>query len=167
MDPAIWLEVVQPTFPWSAEAEEPGRIEGGPSGIQLGTIQALDAALGVDGCSALAALSKTGRRYMPQAHRRFLQALDRAAPVVRGYVRQTGCGELVDEFNKCVRALVRFRATHQARGSRYLRDRPAGDVARASTGLVIGVEDDPILTFERTMAERAAETEAAAITPVR
>ena len=166
VDPAIWLELVQPTFPWSAEVDEPGRIEGGPSGIQVGTIQALDAALGIEGSSALATLATTGRRCMPKPHRRFLHALDRAGPVIRAFVRQSRCQELVDQFNRCVAALGSFRATHQARGAQYLRNRPTGDAGRASTGLMISVDDDPILTFEATMAQRTAETEAAMLTSV-
>jgi hypothetical protein len=161
VDPAVWLELVQPTFAWSAEAGEPGRIEGGPSGMQVGTIQALDAALGVGGDSALAELARTGRRYMPRGHRRFLQALDLAGPVIRGFVCQAGSADLVERFDGCVRGLGRFRATHHARGGQYLRNRPLGDGPRASTGLIIGVDDDPLATFDRTMAERAAETQAA------
>jgi indoleamine 2,3-dioxygenase len=163
VDPAVWLEMVQPTFPWSAEADEPGRIEGGPSGIQLGTIQALDAALAVQGGSALADVARSGRRYMPKPHRRFLRILDQAGRTVRANVRRSGSTELIERFNDCVTALCSFRATHQARGAQYLRNRPADDAARASTGLMIGVDDDPIATFERTMAERTAETEAATI----
>lgn len=159
--PAIWLRLVQPTFPWSAEADEPGRVEAGPSGMQMGTVQALDAAFGVVGGSELAALSEAGRRYMPEPHRRFLQALDRAGPVIRSFVQQSRCEDLIIQFNKCVGALGSFRATHQARGRQYLRDHPDGVVARTSTGLTIGTGDDPIATFERTMGERAAETEAA------
>ncbi len=161
VDPAVWVKLVQPTFPWSAEAEEPGRVEAGPSGMQMGSVQALDAALGVVGGSELAALSQAGRRYMPEPHRRFLQAVDRAGPVIRRFVQQSRCEDLVIQFNKCVGALGSFRAAHHARGRQYLRDYPDGVVARASTGLTIDTEDDAIATFERTMGERAAETEAA------
>jgi indoleamine 2,3-dioxygenase len=166
VDPAVWLEVVQPTFAWSAEADEPGRVEGGPSGMQLGTIQALDAALGVGGSSALADMARTGRRYMPTRHRRFLETLDSAGPVVRAFVRHSTCGALTEQFNRCVRDLGRFRATHQARGAQYLSNRPPAGAARASTGLLIGIDDDPMAMFECTMAERAAETEAATVPPV-
>lgn len=168
VDPAIWLELVQPTFAWSAETEEsgtadrgPSRVEGGPSGMQVGTIQALDAALGVEGRSALAELALKGRRYMPARHRRFLETVELAGPVLRGFVHRSACGPLTEAFNKCVGDLSRFRSTHHARGAEYLRNRPSGDVARTSTGLVIGVDDDPMKTFECSMAERAAETDAA------
>lgn len=154
VDTAIWRELVQPTFPWSAEADEPGQMEAGPSGLQMGTVQALDAALGVEGNSELGSLAKTARRYMPEPHRRFLGTLDLAGPVIRSFVRESGCKDLRMHFNRCVAALRSFRATHQARGCQYLRTRPNDGGARASTGLTIGVGDDPIETFERTMAER-------------
>ncbi|MBW3557723.1 MAG: indoleamine 2,3-dioxygenase, partial [Actinobacteria bacterium] len=165
VDPATWRHLVQPTFPWSAEADVPGRVEGGPSGSQLGTIQALDAALGVEGRSSVAEMAMAGRRYMPRPHRRFLQTLDGAGPLVRGVVRQSRCEELNNQFNNCIAALSSFRATHQARGAQYLRARQAGSGARASTGLTIGVDDDdPVATFEGAMAARRAETEAATVT---
>lgn len=166
VDPDIWLKLVQPTFAWSAEAGQPGRVEGGPSGSQLGTIQALDAVLGVEGGSSLAELAREGRRYMPGPHRRFLQTLDRAGPAIRAAVRRSHCPELTEQFNNCIGALCSFRATHRARGAQYLRAHQKGSGARASTGLTIGVDDDPITTFESTMAARAAETEAAMLAPV-
>lgn len=166
VDPVIWSELVQPTFPWSAEADEPGRVEGGPSGIQLGTIQALDAVLGVAGDSAMAELAKAARRYMPEPHRRFLRTLDGAGPMIRAFVEQSSCQELVTQFNACIAALGTFRATHRARGSQYLGSRSSCDASRASTGLTIGIDDDPLATFGCTMAARAAETEAAIVQPV-
>ena len=164
VDPAIWLELVQPTFPWSAEAEQPGRVEAGPSGSQLGTIQALDSALGVTGGSSLAQLAEAGRRSMPIPHRRFLQTMDRAGPVIRTVVRESGCEQLTERFNDCIAALSSFRATHHARGAQYLRTHHTGTGARASTGLTIGVDDDdPIATFKSAMAARIGETEAATL----
>lgn len=161
VDPAMWRELVQPTFAWSAEADVPGRLEPGPSGSQLGTIQALDAVLGVAGGSSLDEQAKVGRRYMPKPHRRFLQSLDRAGPAIRDVVRHSGCEELTEQFNGCVAALSSFRRTHQARGTQYLRSSQTGTSPRASTGLTIGVDDDAVATFERTMTARIAETEAA------
>lgn len=163
VDPEVWLQMIQPTFPWSAEAGEPGRIEGGPSGMQLGAIQALDAGLGVGGASELAEAARAGRRYMPGPHRRFLKTLDGAGRLVRANVRNSGSEELIGQFNDCVRALRSFRATHHTRGAQYLRSGLVNAGERASTGLTIGVQDDPVATFDRTMAERVADTEAATI----
>lgn len=162
VDPATWLQLIQPTFVWAAEAEQSGRVEGGPSGMQLGTIQALDAALGVNGDSALAEASRSARRYMPVPHRRFLATLDLAGPLVRDFSRSRTTG-LIDRYDRCLAALRTFRVAHRARGALYLRHRPLGDQHRRSTGLTIAVNDDPIAAFERSMTERIEETTAAMI----
>lgn len=165
IDPAVWLELIQPTYAWGADSDQPGCIQSGPSGMQLGTIQALDAVLGVGGRSALAQLAGTARRHMPRGHRRFLRTLDAAGPVLRDFVLDSRCDELTAQFDACVIALGRFRITHRARGALYLRSRPSGDVARASTGLTIGVHDEALATFERSMDERVIETQSALLRP--
>jgi hypothetical protein len=167
VDPAIWLELIQPTYAWSAHTDGSGRIEGGPSGMQLGTIQALDAGLGVGATSTLAQLAGRARRSMPQPHRRFLRTLDLVGPLLRAFVRESGSAELAARFDACVGALGSFRVTHRARGALYLRSRPPGDVARASTGLTIGVDDDPLGAFDASMTERIDETRGAMFDPTR
>ena len=84
-------------------------------------------------------------------------------PALRGFVQETRCVELTEQFDACVAALGRFRATHRARGALYLRSRPSGGLARASTGLTIGIHDEPLVAFERSMDERFAETQSAII----
>jgi len=165
VDPPVWLEIIQPTFAWGAEAEDPSRIEGGPSGMQLGTIQALDAAFITPGRSGVAQLARAARRQMPPAHRRFLATLDLAGPVLRRFVLHARSPELAGEFDACVSALGSFRVTHRARGARYLRSRPPSDVPRTSTGLSIKAGDDAVATFEQSMSERIAETEAGMLRP--
>jgi hypothetical protein len=167
VDPDVWLELIQPTYAWGALSDCPGRIEGGPSGMQLGTIQALDAALGIGGRSPIAQLATTARRSMPGPHRRFLRVLDAAGPALRAFVANSGSAELTTQFDACVTALSSFRATHRARGALYLRSRPSGEVSRASTGLSIGVGDEPVGTFERAMNERIAETQCGVLRAVR
>lgn len=167
VDPAVWLELIQPTYAWAAHADRPGCVEGGPSGLQLGTIQALDAALGIGGRSIVAQLAATARASMPVPHRRFLGILDGVGPALRTFVGESESHELTEQFDACVAALGSLRSTHRARGSLYLRSRPPGDVARASTGLSIGVDDAPVATFERSMNERIAETHSGMFRPSR
>ncbi len=88
-------------------------------------------------------------------------------PFLRRFVHDTAAPELTDRFDNCVTALGSFRLTHRARGALYLRSRPTGGVARASTGLTIGADDDPTVTFERAMNERIVETQAAMLRPGR
>jgi hypothetical protein len=158
VDPAVWLEVIQPTFAWGAGSGDPVRIHGGPSGMQLGTVQALDAAFGVGGRSEIARMAAAARRDMPRRHRRFLGSLDLAGPVLRAYVIGTGSQSLAERFDGCIGALARFRVTHVARGAQYLRSRPPAAIPRASTGLSIGTNAEPVSTFERSMNERVRET---------
>ncbi len=161
VDPSTWLKLVQPTFAWSVEGAEPGCVEGGPSGMQVAIIQALDAALAIDGRSALARSAVAARPMMPRRHRRFLANLDQGGPLLRRFVRDTGCPALTDQYNRCIRGVVSFRNTHKSRGALYLRNRPESGTERVSTGLTIGVGDDPLEVFERTMSERTSETQAA------
>ncbi len=167
VDPSVWLELIQPTFAWAAYGDDPARLEGGPSGMQLGTVHALDAAMGVRGRSVLAQLGASARLHMPRRHREFLTTLDCGGPLLRTFVAGAGCPELSSRFDGCVAALGSFRVTHRARGAQYLRHRPAGEVPRASTGLTIGVDDDAGCTFDRTMSARIEETQAAALRPGR
>lgn len=163
VDPAIWLNLVQPTFAWSAEVDEPGRVQGGPSGMQVPTIQALDSALGIVGESTLARLAMAGRGLMPQPHRRFLRMMDLAGPVLRRFVLDARCPELTQQYNKCVGGVIGFRTVHRSRAVLYLRNRPEDGTGRVSTGLTIGVDDDAVAVVERTMSERTLETEAATL----
>lgn len=163
VDPRMWLNVVQPTFAWSAEATSPGRVEGGPSGMQLPTIQALDAAFRVLGESTLARGAMTARALMPRPHRRFLKMMDMAGPVLRRFVVDARCDELTQQYNRCIGGLANFRAVHQSRAALYLRSADDDGRARVSTGLTIGVDDNAVAVAERTMSERMLETKAAAV----
>lgn len=161
VDPEMWLNIVQPTFAWSAEADEPGCLAGGASGLQVPTIQALDSALGISGESILARLAMAQRRLMPKPHRRFLRMMDLAGPVLRRFVLDARCPDLTRQFNSCIRGVISFRTVHHSRALLYLRSRPEDGTARISTGLTIGVEDDAIAVVDRTMSERRLETHAA------
>ena len=172
--PEVWLELVQPTFAWAAETVD-GPLEG-PSGMQLGTIQSLDAALGVSGGSDLAEQTRHARRYLPAAHHRFLHTLERAGPLIPTYVAASGEPDLRDRFNACLKALGTFRVAHAVRGARYLSAGRHGESSRVSTGLGTawrpdqpaapsspGHDDDPVDIFRRAMAERIDETHGAAL----
>lgn len=165
VDPGTWLKLVQPTFAWSAEAAERGCVEGGPSGVQLPIIQALDAALGISGDSALARSATPARRSMPRRHRRFLANVEPAGPALRRFVIDSRCTHLTEQYNRCIRSMTSFRTAHSSRGALYLRSPPGGGARRVSTGLTIGLDDDPVAVFERTMSERILETRAAALLP--
>ncbi len=163
VDPAIWLNLVQPTFAWSAQADQAGRVAAGPSGLQLPIIQALDSGLGIVGESTLARLAVAGRRLIPKPHRRFLQTVDLAGPVLRQFVLDARCPDVIEQYNRCVRGIISFRSVHHSRARLYLQSRPEDGVGRASTGLTIGLDDDPLAVVERMMSERTLETQAAVL----
>lgn len=157
--PTAWLEYVQPTFAWAAE-DEHGPLEG-PSGMQLGTLQCLDTALGVAANSFLAKETRKARRYLPPAHQHFLTVIDEAGDILPTFVETCGDEQVRFHANACVKWLRTFRLAHAARGARYLRAGREGENSRVSTGLGINwraQDDDPVATFTRAMAERITET---------
>jgi extracellular factor (EF) 3-hydroxypalmitic acid methyl ester biosynthesis protein len=174
VDTRTWLEWVQPLFAWAADTSEPaGLATPGPSGMQTGVIQALDAALTVPAESFLGRAALDGRRFMPGHHRRFLAALDAARGVLPGFVEAARDPQLAFLFNECVRGLRTWRVVHQKRGAQYLRAGRTMSGPRVSTGLAVpwtpdrdrasqttavAMEDDAVATFERTMTERILET---------
>jgi extracellular factor (EF) 3-hydroxypalmitic acid methyl ester biosynthesis protein len=178
VDRRTWLSLVQPPFAWAAEVapgEEAALATPGPSGMQTGVVQAVDAALGLDRTTFLGRAARDGRRFMPGPHRRFLEHLDELGPVLRAFVERSRDPHLVRLYNECVRNLRTFRVVHQKRGAAYLRIGRVRSGPRVSTGLAVPwtddarndaaveVGDDPVETFEATMAERIAETSAAMI----
>ena len=178
IDPAAWLELIQPTFAWAVRTDE--GVHSGPSGMQLPSIQVLDAALGVPERSYLAGECRRARRYLRAPHRHFLDAVDGAAAILPGFVREAGGAELRTALARCVRWLHTFRVAHSARGARYLGAGREGEQARVSTGLgiswrpdqddghaapdgapgpaAVDAVADPVGYFTRTMAGRIAET---------
>lgn len=163
VDPGSWLHLVQPTFAWSAEREEPGAIEGGPSGLQSACVQVADAALAIPAESSVAQAAHGARHLMPARHQSFLALVDRAGPLLRRFVAESGCPNLIGSYNACVRALVSLRATHRARGLQYLAERPRDGSVRVSTGLTISDDDQALEVFTETMWERTEETRSATL----
>jgi hypothetical protein len=169
VEPADWLNMVQPTMPWGATTAD-GEVSG-PNGLQLATVQCVDAALGVGSKSLLGASAPDGRRYMPPEHRRFLAAVDQLGPILRAHVQDSNDEALKGVYNEALKALRGWRIVHMKRGARYLRA-SRGSHGRVSTGLGVAWRDggnnqairtgsagpDPVAFFEATMSDRIAET---------
>jgi indoleamine 2,3-dioxygenase len=163
--PAVWLELVQPTFVWAAGPGDGS--SNGPSGLQLATIQCLDALLGVGGNSELARAARPARQYLPPRHRHFLDAVDGVGTLLPDFARDSGDEALRLLVNHCLKWLRTFRTAHSARGARYLRAGRHGAQPRVSTGLGMHWRETPVEpatepadSFVRSMAERIAETSA-------
>lgn len=156
LDKNLWREWVQPTFIWGLESGSGERLEGA-SGLQLGAVQCVDIALGVEGESAMGKAVIESRKYMPKPHRLFLAALDGARNVVRDFVIRSRSDELERQYNDCIGIMARFRTSHQARGAAYIRGDDSPKTI-TSTGLSLSGEESAVQVFGEAMEERIRET---------
>ena len=174
-----FLTLLQPTHVWGLPEPRPRGMQAadgrpsrepagtgvldGASGSQLPILQAIDAILGLRRRSDTGRLVLRGRVYLLPKHRRFLDALDEASPVVRDFVERAARPPMTELFNECVQGVQRWRKMHQKRGALYLR----GETAEAASGYAsIGhtvradAVADPAAEFEAAMQQRLDETTA-------
>lgn len=138
-DPYIFYHRVRPylsSWPedgviYTGVGSEPRRYSGG-SAAQSSLIQALDAGLGIRHASPFLAEM---RRYMPAAHRRFVEAVE-AGPSLRLFAaeRVTHEPQLRDQVNRCVDLLDAFRQIHMAFSVRYIKQQAPPDAEAIGTG---------------------------------
>ena len=149
-----FLRLIQPTTIWGLD-EGNGPLEGA-SGPQVGSIQCIDAVLGVPNNSSMARAVQRSRVYLPADHRSFLKVVDSCSRILREFVVSRSDGRLTGEFNGCLAAMRAWRLVHKARGATYLK--PAKQVAGyASTGGVVELDTDRVATFEHEMDGRLAD----------
>lgn len=161
--PDSFLTLIQPTTIWNLdEGTGHGPLEGA-SGPQVGSIQAVDAVLGVARRSPMGHAISKSRAYMPARHRHFLSVLDAAGGDVRSWVARRDDPRLSTLFNDCADAMLTWRRTHEKRGALYLRGESNVAEEYTSTGQVVALGTDRVTHFERSMQERAAETREAAV----
>ncbi|XP_072570492.1 indoleamine 2,3-dioxygenase 2-like [Paramormyrops kingsleyae] len=108
-----WMD--NPTLPeglcYEGVFTEPLQLRGG-SAAQSSSIQCFDALLGVKQMETSAdSYLKDIRRYMPPAHRQLIEVLQHRTPL-RSYVQSSGEQDLIDTYDKCVKALVDLRCYH-------------------------------------------------------
>lgn len=160
IDPAVWNASITPIHGWGLDAGD-GPLEGA-SGLQLGSIQCADAALGIGNQTVLPRAAAASRTYMPTPHRRFLAAMDAARALVPGFVRERDDPLLTRRYNDCVESLRAWRQAHQRRGALYLRGDGAGPRG-GTTGLAIHGGGCAVEAFQAMMQERIDETATARI----
>jgi CRP-like cAMP-binding protein len=170
IEPAGWLDYIQPTFPWAVE----GDGLSGPNGLQIATIQAIDATLGVPRETALATAASDNRQYLPPAHRRALAAFDAAGPVLASFANESRSPTVKWRYNECLKALRSWRLVHLKRGVHFLRG-ASGAGPRVSTGVGLQTRHSPASDaasaagqdaaheFEQLAADRIEETAAASV----
>jgi CRP-like cAMP-binding protein len=180
LKPDTFLTLIQPTHVWGLPEPRPRSLQAtdvsrlsesvgtglldGASGSQTPTMQAIDAILGLQRRSHTGQLILKGRAYLLPEHRRFLDVLDDASHVVRGFVERAARPPLTELFNECVQGVQRWRKMHQKRGALYLRGETAGAASGyASVGGTVRTEAalDPARHFEQAMQQRLDETTAA------
>lgn len=94
----------------------------GETGAQSAIVPALDALLGVGHKDdPLLHYLREMREYMPPAHRRFVEDIERTGSV-RDFAKRAAAGNSVlrDNYNRCVKLLHRFRNTHLQYASSYI-----------------------------------------------
>lgn len=170
IEPADWLEYIQPTMPWAVQGEDLS----GPNGLQIATIQAIDAILGIPEKSALATAAGHNRQYLPPQHRRALAAFDATRSILVSFVTESRSPTLKWRFNECLKALRSWRLVHLKRAVQYLRA-ASGTGARVSTGVGLqtrpghtssappAFEHDAVSEFEQLAADRIREAVAAGV----
>jgi indoleamine 2,3-dioxygenase len=112
-----------PGVVYEGVSEIPQRYVGGSAG-QSSLVQSFDALLGVDhGDSPAGQYLRAIRRYMPVAHRAFLEAVEQSSQV-RGRVRH-GTAVLRSAYNAALAQLDQFRQFHEALAQDYIA-KPSG-----------------------------------------
>jgi Indoleamine 2,3-dioxygenase len=157
-----FLTLIQPTTVWGLD-EGDGVLEGA-SGPQIGALQIADSVLGIDRSSPMGQAVLHSRKYLPARHRRFIEVFELHCPVVSAFVLAQNDPALSEPFNACLDVMMGWRRMHQKRGAMNLKSQtPSTDLAYASSGGVIALEDERVARFEASMQDRMDETRAARV----
>ncbi len=161
--PDSFLTLIQPPTIWGLDdGDGQGPLEGA-SGPQVGSVQCIDALLGAGHVAPISQAIRHTRKYLPERHRVFIEAVEAAGPHIKAYIEATHDPQARRLFNACIEGIVGWRRIHEKRGAMYLRGEKAGDGAYASTGGVVSMADERVRVFEQAMVARQEEVLAAAI----
>ena len=154
-DPHIFYTQIRPFLAgWPDEgiiyegvSDEPKVYIGG-SAAQSSLLQSIDAAMGIfHPHSDSGPFLKKMRKYMPPAHRKFIEYLETQLPLKK-YVEQNECRELNDALNRCINTLDGFRKKHMQFVVQYIFDQVKDG------GNVVGTGGTDYLSFlSRTRTE--------------
>ena len=154
-DPHIFYTQIRPFLAgWPEEgiiyegvSDEPKVYIGG-SAAQSSLLQSIDAAMGIfHPHSDSGPFLKKMRKYMPPAHRKFIEYLETKLPLKK-YVEQNESRELNDALNRCINTLDGFRKKHMQIVVQYIFDQVKDG------GNVIGTGGTDYLSFlSRTRTE--------------
>ena len=154
-DPHIFYSQIRPFLAgWPEEgiiyegvSDEPKVYIGG-SAAQSSLLQSIDAAMGIfHPHSDSGPFLKKMRKYMPPAHRKFIEYLETKLPLKK-YVEQNESRELNDALNRCINTLDGFRKKHMQIVVQYIFDQVKDG------GNVVGTGGTDYLSFlSRTRTE--------------
>ena len=154
-DPHIFYTQIRPFLAgWPEEgiiyegvSDEPKVYIGG-SAAQSSLLQSIDAAMGIfHPHSDSGPFLKKMRKYMPPAHRKFIEYLETQLPLKK-YVEQNESRELNDALNRCINTLDGFRKKHMQIVVQYIFDQVKDG------GNVVGTGGTDYLSFlSRTRTE--------------
>jgi len=154
-DPHIFYSQIRPFLAgWPEEgiiyegvSDEPKVYIGG-SAAQSSLLQSIDAAMGIfHPHSDSGPFLKKMRKYMPPAHRKFIEYLETKLPLKK-YVEQNESRELNDALNRCINTLDGFRKKHMQIVVQYIFDQVKDG------GNVVGTGGTNYLSFlSRTRTE--------------
>ena len=154
-DPHIFYTQIRPFLAgWPDEgiiyegvSDEPKVYIGG-SAAQSSLLQSIDAAMGIfHPHSDSGPFLKKMRKYMPPAHRKFIEYLETKLPLKK-YVEQNESRELNDALNRCINTLDGFRKKHMQIVVQYIFDQVKDG------GNVVGTGGTDYLSFlSRTRTE--------------
>ena len=128
-DPHIFYSHIRPFLAgWPEEgiiyegvSDEPKVYIGG-SAAQSSLLQSIDAAMGISHPhSDSGPFLKKMRKYMPPAHRKFIEYLETQL-TLKNYVEQNESSELNDALNRCINTLDGFRKKHMQIVVQYILD---------------------------------------------
>ncbi len=118
----------------------------GETGAQSSIIPSMDAILDIAHADdPLRPYLMDMRRYMPPAHRAFIEAMEAGAST-RDFVRRAGSGALMDAYDACVTWLTRFRDKHLEYAANYINKQAQISPANPSA---VGTGSTPFMSYLR------------------
>ena len=168
-DPYIYYHRVRPYIHgWKNHPDLPGGViyEGveayrrqpqqfrGETGAQSAIVPSLDAILGVGHKDdILRTYLMEMRTYMPPAHRRFIESLEKRASL-RPFVQRSGNRRLTELYNTCVEGLEQFRSLHLEYAAAYIFRQAQTDGKNPHT---VGTGGTPFMQYLRKHRDETTE----------
>ena len=153
-----WKNIIHIPFAWGLVFK--GEKLEGASGMQISSIQILNAILNIKDPGHIGQATKNTRKYMIQPQRRRLNDIDMIGKKLRQLIVKSNNIKVILLYNKILQVLTNWRVSHQTRGYRYLSYDDERTSYQMASGLTIetttqSVED----IFWQHMQDRIVETE--------